>query len=135
MSLTIDQSITLYEILQVPYSDTVTMPIDEFFMTSIEYVTSNETQKMQTRITDRINNLGVTGTSRLVTWLDQWDALSTNTVSISGSMGGINGVEFDPDVQLERIASRVKVLVPVMQYHREITNSAITNPLSISSIR
>ena len=135
MALTVDQEISLYEILEVPYDDSVTIPVGEFYLSSVEYISSNNDKKMQTRITDRLTNMSSSVEARLVESINKWDLLSTNTVSFEGSIGGLQGVEFDPNQQLARIKARVLTLVPVMQYHRELTNQALSMPMNITAIR
>lgn len=134
MALTIDQKISLFESLGVPYSATLEIPKDPYYLESSTYVSGAPEKQLQVKIEQRLLLLNSEEESRLVRYLDEWDTVSTCTVVISGAVGGISGVDFNPTVQLERIASRIKVIIPVLQYHREITNKSIYSPLNMSAI-
>ena len=124
MALTISQKITLFEILEVPYDSTVDEPVDEFHLTGITHQPNNVDQQLQTKIINRLAALVSAEEAKLITYIERWEAIGTRVASISGGVGGIQGVEYDPDTELMRIQSRVKVIIPVMKYHREITLKA-----------
>ena len=134
MALTTGQKITLYEVLQVPFADSIEIPVDQYKMDAVTYKTSNPEKQLQIKIEQRLAGLPQEVEDRLVESLNQWDAINSNTVVLNGSIGGVQGMEYDPTVQLERISSRIKVIIPVMQYHREMTNAATTTPLTVNGL-
>ena len=133
MALTEGQCISLFEILTVPYSATIEIPKDPYFLESNTYVSGSPEKQLQVKIMQRLLLLSAEEEARLLRYIDSWDNLSTNTVTISGSVGGLSGVDYNPNIELERIASRVKIIIPVLQYHREITTQSISSPLTISA--
>lgn len=135
MALTTRQKINLYSILEVPYSNSVTMPEGKYNMHSTEYLQADSEYKTQVRIEARLVSLGQETENYLVELINKWEQLSTSTVTISGSIGGIQGVDFNPSEQLTRIKSRVLVIVPVFQFLNQIKNEAINMPISQMTIR
>ena len=137
MALSLDQELTLFSILNVPYSDSVTIPDDKFNLSSHEYVTANVGQRLQYRILLRLQEIAnnIPLEDKLKSYLSEWDEIATATVTLSGSIGNLQGIDYDPTQRLDRIASRIKIIVPVAQFHEEMTNDAINNSISIMGIR
>ena len=121
MSLTEAQTLSLFEILETPYDGTVDEPMGEFHLTGLQHIPDSPERKLQTMINTRLASLSTAIEAKLKTYIERWDAIGTRVATISGGVGGISGVEYDPDIELARIQARVKVIIPVMKFHREIT--------------
>ena len=135
MALTKRQKINLYSVLEVPYSSSVTIPQGQFNIHSVEYKQADDVNKTQTRIEARLTELDAEEEAILVELVNKWELLSTNTVTISGDVGSLRGVDFDPAQQLTRVKSRILILVPVFQFLNQIKNESISMPLSIMGTR
>ena len=122
MALTTAQTITLYEILEVPYNDSVDEPVDEFRLSALTHSPTNPTQKLYTKINDRLTAIAGTDVeTKLITYLTRWEDLETTVAAIDGSLGTMTGITFDPQGERGVIQSRVKVIIPVLKYIDEIT--------------
>ena len=123
MALTDAQTLTTFEILEVPYDTSALEPMGRFNLTGLERQVDTEAQQLQTLIITKLSSLSTAQETRLIEYINLWDAVGVNTTSIDGgSIGGASGVSIDWDMQLRRIQQRVKILVPVMRYKAELDN-------------
>jgi hypothetical protein len=125
MALTTAEKISLFSILETPYAGWVDMPVDEYHLSAVRHNPTNVAEKIQTKINDRLLELTAEEEAVLVGYIAQWDTLSTCTASVDGSIGGVNGVAYDPFKQRALIQARVKIIIPVILYYEEITNSGV----------
>jgi len=137
MALTTAQKIALFDILETPYDGTVDRPTDEFSISGVTHVADNEDFKIQTKINDRLTNLSTAEENVLISYINEWQLIGVNVASVDGSIGGVNGVSYDPTIQLMRIQKSVKNLIPVMRYRKEITLGQEGNKvgMNLDSIR
>jgi len=119
MSLTTSQTIDLFRILQTSYTGSVSKPLGEFNLSYREHEPT-ETQKLQTRIEERIAALSSEEENWLVQKLNAWQLIGINTASIDGSVGGVQGVFYDPEKQRSNIRADILTLIPVYQYQAEL---------------
>ena len=123
MALTTAQKITLFEIIDTPYTGNVDEMYGKFGLSALTYEVSDD-QKVQLKIIDRITNLTSEEETVLLNYIARWDSIGTQVWALDGSTNGIDGIAYNPNVELERIRDRVKNLVPVRHYWENINESA-----------
>ena len=120
MALTETQIDTVFEILELPRSSDVDMPTGTMGISGQTFYESNDDFKLQSKVETRLAALTSAQQTRIGTYIERWEAIGTRVASISGGVGGIQGVEYDPDTELMRIQERVKRLCNVYKYLDEI---------------
>ena len=121
MAITDAQKVELFDILEVPLDYEVYEPVDKFRMSAITNAPSSAEQKLQAKIESRLAAIdGTAKETKLVSLIAEWQQVGVNVASIDGSIGGVNGVTYDPREQQMRIQRSVKIIIPVMQYVKEI---------------
>jgi len=120
-SLSVAQQITLFSVLEVSYDGSVSRPEGDFNLNYREYEPSSASEKLQVRIMARLDALSDEEENYLVQQLNQWQIAVLTTASVDGSVGGVNGVTYDPEVQLSRIKANILVVIPVYKYQDEIS--------------
>lgn len=123
MSLTEAQKITLFEILEVPYSGSVDIPSDDYRLDAITRDSSNSDYALISKITSRLSELTTAEETRLISYITEWDALGLDVTDLSGSVGGISGITDIPATKRMLIQARVKITIPVIKYISELSNS------------
>jgi hypothetical protein len=121
MALTTAQKIALFDILETPYDGSVDVPQGEYNLTGITYQADTTEYKLQTLITNRLTALTTPEENVLISYINDWLMVGSNITMIdAGSIGGVNGISYDPTLKLQRIQKSVKNLIPVFRYRREI---------------
>jgi hypothetical protein len=120
MALTETQTDTVFEILEVPRSNSVDMPVGNMGITGQTYTEGNSEFKLQLKIESRITALSSAQETRLIAYGDQWEAIGTQVYTLDGGTGGIDGITYNPADELNRIQQRVKRLVGVYAMIEEI---------------
>ena len=134
MALTVSQKISLFEIIDTPYTGNVDEMYGKFGLSALTYEVSND-GKVQLKVLDRINTLSAEEETVLVDYISSWQSLGTQTWTLDGSVGGLDGMSISIDSELERIRQRVKNLIPVRHYWENVTQSAAGVSVSVSTIR
>ena len=138
MALTTSQKISLFEIIDTPYSGDVDEMYGKYGLSALTYTVADN-DKVRIKILDRLSNLTAEEEAVLTTYIDRWQAIGTQTWAMdAGSMGATAGMTISPDVELVRIRERVKNLVPVRHYWEDVENTASkggVNRFSGSTIR
>lgn len=119
MSLSTAQKIDLFRILGTSWTGDVSRPEGDFNLAYREHEPP-DSQKLQTRILERIAALSDDEENWLISKLNAWQLIGINTASIDGSVGGVNGVTYDPEKQRSNIRADVLTLIPVYQYQEEM---------------
>ena len=120
MALTETKIDTVFEILELPRATSIDQPTGTMGISGQTFYESNAEFQLQTKIEARLAALTTAQQTRMTTYVERWDAIGTRVASISGGVGGIQGVEYDPDVGLARIQERVKRLCNVYRFLDEI---------------
>jgi hypothetical protein len=134
MALTTSQKISIFEIIDTPYTGNVDEMYGKFGLSALTYEVSDD-GKVQLKVLDRLNSLTADEETKLITYIDRWETLDTQTWTINGGTNGINGFEYSPEVELEKVRRRVKNLIPVRHYWETVGQSAAGKSISISTIR
>lgn len=134
MALTTSQKISIFEIIDTPYTGNVDEMYGKFGLSALTYEVSDD-GKVQLKVLDRLNSLTADEETKLITYIDRWETLDTQTWTINGGTSGINGFEYSPEVELEKVRRRVKNLIPVRHYWETVEQSAAGKSISISTIR
>jgi len=120
MALTTSQKIDLFRILKTSYTGSVSKPEGEFDLSYREHEPGSTSQKLQTRILNRLEALDADEENWLIQRLNSWQLIGINSARIDGSIGGVNGVTYDPIEQKEDIRSDILTLIPVYEYQEEL---------------
>lgn len=120
MALTTRQTVTLYEILEIPMSTTYTHPTGGDNLLALSSTVMPSSMQSQRFINDRLAqiyadpNLEV----ELKSQLDAWYSLQGDSTQMdAGGAGGVSGVSFD--LKYERLMIRQRVVV-MMGISREM---------------
>ena len=116
MALTDPQMMALFEILEVPYTSDGTIytltPQGDAAYTGISY-DSIALQKAYSGIQTWVSGMSGSGLDKLTGLLTNWDALGSDMTSIDGgSIGDIQGITYSAERNRERIAKKVRGIVP-----------------------
>lgn len=129
MSLTTEQEIALFQMLEVPWQPVVIKPAgsDNLFYEKTDATTS--VRQARQAILDYLAAYIYTNASAeavLVNYCTRWIDIGTDTVTIiSGSVGsGVSGVSNDPERERLEIQRQVKGLVPFYRVHEEMSRQA-----------
>ena len=120
MALTEAQIDTVFVILELPRSSTVEMPVGRMGLTGQTFQESNSEFKLQVKIESRLSTLSANQLTKLVEYVDFWDATGIQTWTLSGSVGGLDGINQDPSSDLARVQERVRRLIGVYQIMDQI---------------
>lgn len=134
MALTTGQKISLFEIIDTPYTGNVDEMYGKFGLSALTYEVGDD-QKVQLKIFDRLTNLTTDEEIVLKAYIDKWEAIGTKVYSLDGGTGGIDGVAYSPNDELMRIKERVKNLIPVRHYWENLSNAEGNRSISIDTIR
>ena len=135
MALTAAQTITLFEIIDTPYTGDVDEMFGKFGINASKWRSADNDNKVQVRVHDRLANLTTDEETFLVIYLDKWQSLGTQPWQLDGGTSGIQGMQYAPQDEREIIRQRVKVLIPVRHYWETVEQSAAGQTLSVSTIR
>ena len=121
MALTTPEKITLFSILECPYTGSVDQPIDEFNLTGRRTEPANDDQKIQIAITNRLAALSTDEETWLKQRLDTWQLIGSNAALIeAGATGGTSGITYDPNSQRYIIQREVRILINVIEMKSQI---------------
>lgn len=138
MALTTAQKISLFEIIDTPYTGNVDEMYGKWGLSKLTYEVDSD-NKVQLKVLDRIANLTAEEEAVLVQYIDRWQDIGTQTWTVdAGGFGNTNGVNMSPEVEAEKIRRRVKVLIPIRHYWENVEQSASesgTSGISVSTIR
>ena len=133
MSLGTDQIISLYQILNIPYSSTYTL--HDGIGTADSYSSALETYNtIKTELDAFIAGLSSDVEIALIAQIEAWDEVSLKSVRMdAGGVTGINGVSIDYDRKRELIRERVENLVPYIARWRLALrqSSSGSGPMSV----
>jgi len=138
MALSTSQKMTLFEIIDTPYTGDVDEMYGKFGLSALTYEVGIES-KVQLKILDRLTKLTSEEEQKLLTYIDRWEAIGTNPTSVdAGSFGTSSGMTYSTDAELARIQKRVKNIITVRHYYENVQQSAAESGsagMSISTIR
>lgn len=134
MALTTAQKISLFEIINTPYTGDIDEMYGKYGLSAYTYEVSDD-GKVQLKIHSRLANMSAEEEAVLITYISKWEALGTQTYVLDGGVGGVNGVSYSVDIELERIRDRVKNLIPVRNYWEDVKKTSDFNSISINTTR
>ena len=124
MALTTQQKISLFEIIDTPYTGDVDEMYGKYGLSALTYEVS-DSDKVRIKILDRIATLTSEEEDVLTTYIDRWEAIGTRTSTVdAGSIGATSGVTIGPNDERALLQRRVKNLVPVRHYWENVQQSA-----------
>lgn len=133
MSLTKSQTLTLYTILEVPYSTAPHQvdPSGTFATPVYDSSITDLTRLAKTKIDAYIASDIETDAdieAVLVGLIAQYAALGTNVESVNGSIGSLQGLEYSVAKERAEIQRQVLVIVPFFRYHEQLQSNRNSNP-------
>jgi hypothetical protein len=131
MALTDTQKVSLFQILEVPLFDTVGLLHGESNLNQQPFSSGSSDFQAKAAIEAHLTDLSANYAgleTELKTYLDQWDALGTQTWVLDGGTGGIDGISQSPDSERMEIRRRVLVIVPYYRAHDEMRRSDQLDP-------
>ncbi len=134
MALSTAQTITLFEILDTPYTGNVDEMYGKFGLSALTYEVSDD-GKVQLKVLSRIAELTTDEENFLLIYIDRWEAMGTQPWTMDGGTQGIDGFSYAPQNEREVIRQRVKILIPVRHYWENVEQSAAGKTMSVSTIR
>jgi len=139
MALTTAQKISVFEIIDTPYTGSVDEMYGKYGLNATKWRSADNDNKVQVRILDRLANLTSEEEAVLIRYIDRWQYIGTQVWTMdAGSMGTTSGMNVSPDSELMRIRDRVKNLIPVRHYWETVQKSANESGaggISINAIR
>jgi len=137
MALSDSQKISLFQVLEVPLFDTIGLLHGESNLNQQPFNSGTSDFQAKAAIESHLDNLAANYTGyedELKTYLDEWSALGSQTLTLDGSVGGIDGVSINTESERLEIRRRVLVIVPFYRAHEEMMRSNEQNT-SINVIR
>lgn len=138
MALTDEQEVALYEILEIPMSETINKLAAPDNIYSQPLTVSSSVYTATTRLQEFITAMETNNSGRfevLKDHLDEWVSTAYQASFIdSGSVGSIGGITVDPNIKRDLIARKVRVIVPFYRKHEEL-EVAKSNIGSVNLIR
>lgn len=135
MSLSTAQTITLFQILQTPYTGDVDEMYGKFGINATKWRSADNDNKVQVRVHDRISKLTADEEEFLLVYIDKYQTLGTQPWGLDGGTNGINGFSYSPADEREVIREEVKVLIPVRHYWEDVQQSAAGKSMSVNTTR
>lgn len=129
MSLTGQQEIALYQILEMPISPTVNILIDGENQLVVQRTIEESTTRqaiaaLKAYLADLAAN-HVDWENSLKSLLNRWLTIGTSTQTIeAGGTGMINGITINPESERMEIRRQVIVIVPFYRRHEELSRRA-----------
>ena len=124
MALSDTQTVSLYGVLEMPMFDTINKLIDPDNLTVEPRIAASTTRnailQLEAHLADLASNYSGLETE-LKVYLDSWDALGTQTYTLDGGTGGIDGVAYNPEQERIEIRRKVLVIVPFYRAHEEMS--------------
>jgi hypothetical protein len=134
MALTTAQKISVFEIIDTPYTGNVDEMYGKFGLSALTYEVSDD-GKVQLKVLDRLTKLTSEEEEFLLIYVDKWQDLGTQPWALDGGTAGVDGFAYAPQNEREIIRQRVKVLIPVRHYWENVEQSAAGQTMSVSTIR
>jgi len=116
MALTTRQTVTLYEILEIPMSSTYVHPTGGDNLLALASTVMPSSMQSQRYITDRLAVIAADPNLELELkgQLDLWYSLQGDSTQMdAGGAGGVSGVSFDLKYERQMIRQRVVVMMGI----------------------
>ena len=134
MSLSKSQKISLFEIIDTPYTGNVDAMYGKYGLSALTYEVSDD-GKVQLKILSRLSELDADEEIVLVEYIDKWQSLGTKPYQIDGGTASVNGYSYAASDEWAVIQRRVKNLIPVRHYWETVLQSAAGETMSVKTIR
>ena len=123
MAITKAQQIALFQILEVPYDSTVYKLIDDNNMMTESLIVATASRRSFDLIQQRLTTIASDTDLEAVLsgLLDRWIELGTKTTTVvDGRVGGVDGIDYDPNRERLEIRAQVIVIVPFYRHHESM---------------
>jgi hypothetical protein len=131
MALTDSQNLALYTILEVPYSTkhrTLDVAGLISYETNADDLVYQGTAAAKSAIETHLASMTAAALTQLASLLDEFIDLGIDSTKvINGSIGNIQGVTSDPDVDRDTIKKQVIILVPFYRSHLDFIRRNSSN--------
>jgi len=130
MALTDTQKTSLFQILKVPLFDSVHLLHGEGNLNQQPFESGSSVFQAKAAIDSHLADLAANYTgyeTELKALLDTWDSLGTQTYTLDGGTGGIDGISYNPESERREIRDKVMVIVPFYMAHESIQGEGVEN--------
>lgn len=130
MALTTAQEMALFQILEVPWQPMAHELVDRNNLVVQKFSYGDSVRSSNIAIRAYISayiTADADAEAVLDGYLDRWITLGTDTVTLQGGVGPVQGVTCDPEAERREIQRQVKILVPFYRHHMEVERSSSAN--------
>jgi hypothetical protein len=127
MALTTAQEMALFQILEVPWQPMAHELVDRNNLVFQQFSFGDSIRSSNAAIRAYVLayiTADANAETVLVSYLDRWISLGTDTVTLQGGVGPVQGVNCDPEAERREIQRQVKILVPFYRHHMEVERSS-----------
>ena len=125
MALTEAQIDSVFEIIEVTRATSVEQPIGTMGLSGQTFTESNEDFQLSVKIEARLASLTSNQQTKLIVYIDKWDALGTQSFNMeAATTGAVGGINYDPDAERAEIKRRVKLLIGVYQMWQDVQKAS-----------
>lgn len=122
MALTTEQDIALFQVLEVPWQPQVNQLVDKWNLVVQVWNVSDSIRQANRAIRDYLA-IYITPVAaaelKLQEYLERWIQIGTDTVTLNGGVGPVQGVASDPNQERLEIQRQVKGFLPFYRAHEE----------------
>lgn len=130
MALTETEKIKVFQIIGVPYGETVFQPFGNTKQGVVNSVIAPDSRRLYTVLNQYLDTVSTAIETEIRLLVNQWITLSGNTTSIAGQIGSIS-VDYSPTADRQRIKEEMLVIVPVMNMIDELEEIASSPTIPI----
>lgn len=130
MALTVEQDIALFQALEVPWQPQVNQLVDKWNLVVQVWSVSDSIRQANRAIRDYLAAYitpVVEAENKLKDYLDRWIQIGTDTVTLNGGVGPVQGVAFDPNQERLEIQRQIKGFLPFYRAHEEASRLESTS--------
>lgn len=130
MALTAEQDIALFQVLEVPWQPQVNQLVDKWNLVVQVWNVSDSIRQANRAIRDYLAAYITpvpAAEAKLKEYLDRWIQIGTDTVTLDGGVGPVQGVACDPNKERLEIMRQVKGFLPFYRAHEEASRLETTS--------
>ena len=126
MAFTESQYITIFEVLEIPHTTVTTGQIYALTDKGDAYMSGNSWDaiclaKAVSGVYIWVSGMSASGQAVLSGMLTSYEAYGNDTTSlVGGSLGDINGIDWSVDRDRDRLAKRIRGIVPFWRKHDDL---------------
>lgn len=138
MALSTEQDIALFQILEVPWQPQVNQLVDKWNLVIQKWEVTDSIRQANRAIRDYLAAFitpVAAAETKLKSYIDRWIQIGTDTVTLAGGVGPVQGVTSDPNAERLEIQKQVKGFLPFYRAHEEASRLAEAGGTTVWIIR